>query len=425
MAKHSKKGDTKEIIRLKDYREKEKDTELRAEYEYEDEEEQAEGEKRLKKMRFPKAAYRVALILLALVLGLALWLNRESLTPQNVIDWVKLQVVGSNQGDGFPVDITGSQVLASNFASADGRALILSDTSYTVLDASGKELLSLRHDMNQPAMRAAYGKSLLYNSGSTGYLLLYGTETKLSGVADKEILAGDVAQNGRFALGLRGDHGASELQVFLEDGSLQYKYPFAADYITAVALNYDGTCGAVSTVTSLGGELISKVTVFDFNKEEPLASVESSGNFLVDMEWTERGDLYAVGESALLLASSSDYAFTEYPYDGRQITACCLEQGRAFVSISAYEHAGPSTLLIFHGKEEPLRVEFSERVTSLSVSGGTVGALTDGQALFYDYSNGMELGRASAGSDAKSIALGSESLAYVLGVSEVRTLEIK
>lgn len=411
-----KKGDTDEIVKLRDYQEPE------AYIEYEDEEEQEE--KRLKKMRIPKAVYRIVVILLVLTVGLSIWINREWLTPENVTSWIRLQLKGSEQGDGFPVSITGSSVSASNFAVQGGNALVLSDTALTMLDDSGREQLSLRHSLNQPVMKTSYGRTLLFNQGSLGYLVVSGTETEISASADRDILAGTVAQNGRFALGIRGEDGASQLNVYLKDGSLQSYYQLAQDYITAVALNYDATCGAICTVRTQGGELISKVTVFDFNQTEPIASYETADNLLLDIAWTEGGDLYAVGTSSLLISQSSHYNFTEYSYDGRQLTAYSLSQGRAFLSISAYEHAGPSTLLIFHGSAEPVRVEAKERIVSLSSSGGTVGALIDGTVHFYDYSSGTELGSAGAGADAKSLALSSERMAYVLGVSEIRTVTI-
>ena len=50
--------------------------------------------------------------------------------------------------------------------------------------------------------------------------------------------------------------------------------------------------------------------------------------------------------------------------------------------------------------------------------------LAGGEAVFCDYGTGQELARADAGTDAKSLALSSESRAYVLGVSEVRVIEL-
>lgn len=420
MAKHSKKTDsnaeTQRIIKLRDYQRTE------AHIEYDDDE--AEGEARLKKMRIPKAVYRVAVILLLLILGLAVWVNRESLRPENVISWVKLQFVGSDQGDGFPVAITGSSVYNANFTSYGGNAYVLSDTALTMLDSTGNELVSLRHSFNQPAMNSSHGKTLLYNQGSTGYIVMSGGDTVVNQSADREILCGTVAANGRYALGLWGSDCASELQVFQKDGSLQFQYSFAKDYITAIAMNYDGTYGFVCTVTGDSAELVTKITVFDFNSPTPISTFKTTDNFIVDASWTDGGDLFAVGFSGLIRANSSSYQFTEYDYGGRELTAYKLDQGRAFLSISAYKHAGPSTLLIFRGSGEPVQVEADERIVSVSTYGGTVGTLSGSSISFYDYSTGSLLGVTDSGSDAKSIALSNEKTAYILGVSEVRITQI-
>lgn len=423
MARHRKKkdknGETKEIFKL---------TSLQTpDYENDDDDPETydEGEERLKKIRIPKAVYRIALILLALVLGLACWVNRDKLTLENITSWVKLQFVGDSAGDGFPVSITGSSVAAANFTAQNGNVLILSDTALTSLDVSARSLLSLRHSFSEPSMRTAGDKTLLYNQGSVGYLLLSGTRTIVDDSAPHDILVGAVAQNGRHALGTQGEDGASELDVYQRDGSLQFQYMFARDYITAAALNYDGTMGGVCTVRAEKGELVSRIVIFDFNQPDPIAEFSVEGNYLLDLYWTEGGDIYAVGDTAILLADSSRYEFTEYSYDGRRLTAYHLGQGRAFLSVSAYEHAGPSTLLVFRKKAEPLRIEAPERIVSVSSYGGTVAVLADTNALFFDSSTGMRLGETPAGSDAKGIALSSESLAYVLGISEARTVQIR
>lgn len=439
MPKHSRDQETK-VIHLKDYQEKQDSwQEPQAQYEYgaeEDDEdlpeESSPAEEAAKRERraIPKAVYTVSLALVAVIIGLGLWINREYLTWDNLRDWAKLQVLGEEGGDGFPVPITGSTVYHSNFMSYNGAAVTLSDTALTMVNGEGKEAFSLRHDLNQPILQASAGQFLMYNSGSTGYTVLSGTEVSVSGVAEQDIIAGAVAANGRFALGLAGEYGASRLEVFLEKGGLQYEYAFANDYITAVALNHEGTWGAVCTTRSDKGEMVSKLTVFDFSQAEPVAQYESRGNLLLAAYWSENGTIYGVGDAALVSGRSSDYGFTEFDYQGRQLTAYRLAANRAFLSISAYEHAGPSTLMILNGGEDygeanPIRVEMDVRVESISVAGGTVGMLAGGEAVFCEYSTGRELARADAGADAKSLALSSESQAYVLGVSEVRTIEVR
>lgn len=429
MAKHSKKQNRRKIIQLKDHqpeslREEETPEEApKAAVEYDGEPEEEAGQKM--GWQAPKAFYRAAVVLVVLVLGLALWVNRESLTPENIWSWVQTQVMGAQGGDGYPVSITGSNVSQGNFTSYGGNAVVLSDTAFTVLGPSGQEVFSQRHSLNQPVLKEAAGNYLLYNQGSTGYLIASGTEVRLEDSAGQDILAGAVAANGRFALATQGKEGASDLTVYLETGEVQFTYSFAQDYITSLALSADGTSGIVCTVRSQGGELVSKVTVFQFDQADPVTQYESRDNLLLGASWGENGMLYAVGDSSLLWARASDLAFSEYSYQGRSPTAFRLEGGQAYVSISAYEHAGASTLLVFRNAGDPVEIQAEARIQALSVSGGTVGALIGQELVLYDASTGSELARADAGSDAQSIALSSESNAYVLGVSEVRRIQVR
>ena len=336
-----------------------------------------------------------------------------------------MQITGTGEGDGYPVAITGSSVSEGNFLSAEGNAVALSDTALTILGPSGQELFSQRHSYNQPILKAASGQYLLYNQNSTGYMVVSGTQLHLESSTEQDILAGAIAPNGRFALATQGADGATDVTVYLATGEEQFTYSFAQDYVTALALNADGTWAMVCSVRAQGGQLVSKVTVFDLNSPTPAAEFESQDNLLLAAYWGENGMLYAVGDSALLRARSGELSFSEYGYQGRTPTAFQFAGGQCYLSLSAYEHAGACTLLVFRGLEEPVQAQAEERIVSLSVSGGTVGALLDQQLVLFDAATGQELARAEAGSDAKSIALSSESAAYVLGVSEIRRLQVR
>lgn len=432
MAKHDKKDQQTKVIHLKDYRPEDQGPSIEepvAEYEYEEGPGEEEYARKRAQRHLPKAVYSISLVLLAVVIGLSLWVNREYLTWENLKAWAAYQLKGAQGGDGYPVAIIGSNVYESNFLANGGSAVVLSNTALTVVNGEGREEFSLRHSLNQPFLRAAGGRYLLYNGGSTGYQTVSGGRVQAQGVSEGDIISGCIAPSGKFALALQSGHGASKLEVYMPDGSLQYEYPFAQDYITALALNYDGSFGAVCTVRSEKGQMVSQMTIFDFTQTDPIARYETRENLLLGAGWGENGVIYGVGDAALLSARSQDYQFTEYSYQGRQLTAFCLSGGRAFLSISAYEHAGASTLLALDGGEplgeaNPVRVEQAQRIEAISSYGGVVGLLAGGQVVFCDYTTGMELGRAEAGADAKSVALASESRAYVLGVSEVRSVSV-
>ena len=96
-------------------------------------------------------------------------------------------------------------------------------------------------------------------------------------------------------MGMQSPQGASYLNVYLKNGTVQYNYLFARDYITAVALNYDASYGAACTVHSEKGEMVSKITIFNFREQDPIAEYETRGNLLLGVYWSENGNIYAVG----------------------------------------------------------------------------------------------------------------------------------
>ena len=342
MAKHSEKRGGRKVIRLEDHlpqhqatpaqeppHQEEASPEEAPQATIEYGEEEAAGEEQKKARQVPKALYRVAVVLLVLVLGLAIWVNRGNLTPQNIWNWIQVQITGTGEGDGYPVAITGSSVSEGNFLSAEGNAVALSDTALTILGPSGQELFSQRHSYNQPILKAASGQYLLYNQNSTGYMVVSGTQLHLESSTEQDILAGAIAPNGRFALATQGADGATDVTVYLATGEEQFTYSFAQDYVTALALNADGTWAMVCSVRAQGGQLVSKVTVFDLNSPTPAAEFESQDNLLLAAYWGENGMLYAVGDSALLRARSGELSFSEYGYQGRTPTAFQFNGGSA------------------------------------------------------------------------------------------------
>lgn len=409
----STKADTQEIDKIREERPV-------ASFTYEDEE-------TVKKMpkTLPKWVYRSVLILAAAAVILAIGLNAGNLTPNKIVNWLKVQIMGVSASDGFPVSITGSNVMKENFTQQAGVAAVLSDTSLSFINTAGEEVSSIHHSFSDPALASAEGMYMLYNVGSTGYILESGGETLLNGTAPNDLLAAAVAQNGRYLLGMQGSDGASYFNVYFKDGTLQYNYIFAKDYITAVTLNYDGSYGAVATVRSEKGELISKITVFDFQSAEPVTSYEMHGTLLLGLYWSDNGQLYGVGDTAAVSADTATFTFREYYFESRQLTAFHFDENKAYVSVSSYEHTGPSTILVIDGSQEYKKIETGSRVEDISVSGSVVGTLEETSVNFYDAGNGNLIGSASAGTDAKSIALINNRSAFVLGVNEIRATEMK
>lgn len=374
--------------------------------------------------RISTNVYKIIVILLAAALVLVIMENREDLTVGNIGNWIRTKAVGLGFGDGYPVDLTGSTADPGNFGADDDSVYVVSDTALTVLNGSAKELFSVRHSYNNPAVSVAGDRYLLYNAGGTGYRIDTASGTALETAADCDITAAAISNSGKFALALQPADYAAELRVFLKDGTEQYSYKLADTYISAVALNADGTRGAVASVTSRSGELVSHITVLDFSKAEPVAEYESAGNMILSLMWSATNRVIAIGDTQTLV-SNARFEFEAYDYGGREITAFCTTDRRAAVSVSNYAYGGSSTLLVFENNAEPVETELPGRAEWISCAGSKAAALLPDMVVTADMATGALDAACDITADTKGIALANEGAVYLMGVREIRKENLK
>lgn len=375
--------------------------------------------------RVSKKLYKIAAILLAAVVLLLVLENWQNLTPANIGNWIRTKAVGFGFGDGYPADLVGSTADPGNFGTNGGNLYVVSDTALTVMNSSAKTLFTARHSYNNPAVAVASDRYLLYNMGGTGYQVETVSGTQVSGTSENgNITVGAMSNSGKFALALQPVDKASQLCVYNRDGSLQYQYDFADMYINAIALNNDGTRGAVSVVSSRNGSLVTTIAVLDFSETEPIATYEIENNLVLGLLWTSNNRILAIGDQGAFV-SDTGFSFTSYDYGGRTVTALCLTASRAIVSVSNYAYGGDSTLLIFSNSAEPVEVELPGRATSLCSAGSKVAALLSDRVVSADLMTGRVENYCESSADTKGIAMADEGSVYMLGVREIRKENLK
>lgn len=375
-------------------------------------------------LHISKNIYKVILVLIIAAVVLVVMENREDLTLGNIGNWIRTKAVGLGFGDGYPTELTGSTADPGNFGSSEGNMYVVSDTSLTVMNSSAKELFSARHSYNDPAVAENGGRYLLYNVGGTGYQVVTASGMEIEATAESDITTAAMAQSGKFALALQPADYAAELCVFMKDGTKQYSYKFADTYITAIALNSDGTRGAAASVTSKSGAIVSRITVFDFSEEEPTAVYECSGNMIIGLLWSNDNRVIAVGDTQTLV-SDTKFNFEAYDYGGREVTALCMTNNRAIVSVSNYAYGGSSTLLVFEKRVTPLEIELPGRAGWITSTGHKTAVLLPDMVISADLSTGRLEGECDISADTKGIAMADESMVYLLGVHEVRKENLK
>lgn len=390
-----------------------------AEVVYEEDEQKKKESKRVM-----KAIYIAALALMAVIIVFALWQNRSSLSLDSIKTWIRLTTQGDITGDGFPVYITGNNVLAENFGGLNGNVVILSDTAVSCIDKTGLERHSHRHSFEEPAAKFQNGYALLYNLGGKSYAVDDASKEVISGKSDTDIYAVSVASDGTYALGTKGDDYTGEVDVYQKDGKKKYHYGFVEGSVSALSLNPSGTKAVVCTLDSRGGTMVTKITVLDFSSEQKLMEYEAEDNMIFDVNWNADGYVYFVGDKGLMYCKDDAFVFSSFEYEDKSLTSYHLDGQRAIVSCSAYEHAGACNVTIFDGENAPVELSFENRVSSISSFGGTVAVLSGKQVLAYDALTGVSLGKAETGTDTKAIVLADESTVYTKGIRDIGLIQL-
>ncbi len=371
--------------------------------------------------RIPRWAYRAALALLLCILGMLLWFNRENLAPQNVVDWVQSLVVGIGVGDGYPVAVAGSAVSTGNFQSAGGDLVYVSDTRILALNSTAHEIVSRQHSYGSPVLRTAGNRMLVFDLGGRGWRVETQTRLLSSGENETDLLAGDIAANGRWALVSEEEGYAGQLRVYQPDGTELYHFSFADFYITSVALNRDGTRAVACGVSAQEGALLSAAYLFDFSQPDPVARELYEGTVLLRAFYNEDGTVFLVGETMAGLLREDGSGRVDVPYGARQLADFDASGGRLALGFAPFEGAGSGSVSVLDSTGALVRdLSFQDPVDSVSLSGDVVGVLSGGAVSAWAVTTGQAYGSFGAGNDARAAVLANEGGAYVLGINEIR-----
>lgn len=379
--------------------------------------------KRMKKKtplsRLPKWVYSIIAVLLIAVLGLFVWFSVDN--SNGIGRWFWEVAVGTGQGDGYPSSIVGSTVSRGNFMTMNKNVVALSDTALTVMNNTAKQLVNRQHGFNHPMLQASNGRYLIYNLGGTGFKIEGSSETIYESNAENNIIACDIADNGRYALVTESKGYFSALSVYLTDNSVQYRYNFAEYYVVDISLNSDGTRAAVAALTAKDGGIVSAVYIFDFSSPTPVAVLTYNETLIEKVVYLENGTVAAIGDTVTSMINGTTGEKVDYNYQSRQMTDYAVDRNRVALVLTPYDNKSTNKIVLLDSAAtEKTVIESGNSIDAVSLYGDTVAALSGHKITGYSSSSGDAFSTVDAGSDARSIALSDEANIYILGVSQIR-----
>lgn len=376
----------------------------------------------------PEAVKKIIIgVCVALAAGLIVFAfaNRDNLTWDNISNWWTYDVLG-NAGNGYPVNLIGTEVKSGNFSVNQNHVAYASDTSFVTLNSTGSEIANVQLRYSKPVMKSSGNRFLTYGIGATGYQIQDFDGMLYSGEAEGAIYTADISSNGVYGIVTEGGGYLSILYVFNSNNNRIYKYSFSEYYINSIALNSDGSGGIACGIASDNGAVKTGVYVLDFAKEEPVSQYSISADTIVDCDYLNDNRAVLVGQSSSYVIKRGEENYVTIKYDSKTLANYCFNPDtNSFALALSKSGDGRNCVIDIYNDngERTSSIDTDYGAESISLYKGTV-AILDGNTAYGFNSTGDLLYSCDTGTGSKRLILTSDNTAYVLSVNQVRYFDL-
>lgn len=184
---------------------------------------------------------------------------------------------------------------------------VLTDSEMLYFDASGSITRSAEHDYISPAFASYEREFLVYDRGTPHYRLEINAAVYGEYTANGDILTAAVGKKGNYAVATLSDGGfQSKLYVYAADGTLQFEWGSAKNFITAIALSDDGKHYAVALAGVENAAYTSQIQAFEHGAEQALYTLSYADTSVLAIDYMKNDTLALVTD-----------AFVAYVTDGQ------------------------------------------------------------------------------------------------------------
>lgn len=347
----------------------------------------------------------------------------DTLSPNGITEWF---VFSSVTDEDFSIDISGTSIIERNLQINSTGLIYVSDTSIVDLNYDGSKKYSEQHNFTNPIIKTSDTYSIAYNAGGSNYRILSETGELYRGTQGSSITDCDITPLGSYAVISDQTGYLSILSVYDKDNNLIYTYSFNDYYAISVSLNESGTMAAVGAVNSVDGQLVSKVYVIDFSKTTPVNIYTYNDQIIYDVDFVSEDNFAVVTDSLISVISIDKHKEIPYSFGTRVLTAYDISYDTGIVlSLSRSDDGRDCSIISLDTSGNEINNFSTEfKVFSIDVKDDKIAFLSSNTLYLYN-SYGDTFGEWEVGTDAKSLILPKKDTAYILGVSEIRKVDLK
>lgn len=358
-------------------------------------------------------------------LFLILWVNRVNLAPVNVALYVKGKFCSFGIGQGFPYKFDGTKITTENLKVHDGNIFALSDTSFEIINSSGKLIRKIKHKFSNPCLKISGVRQLIYDIGGKNFKIescsgsIYDKET------NKEIITAAISDSGVYSIVTRSVTHLAELTVYSKNNLEKYKYSFSDSHVTDMVLSADGKEGLVSAISAQNGEVISTIYILDFKSETPKSQFKLENNIITNVEYLPNGKIVAIGDKYMSFINTKSKTIENYFYNEKILKFYEINKEHGvYCCMSSSDNKSKDDLIFINTSgKKTYEITAPENLTNISWRKNKIVGLSSGEIISLN-ENGTINGYIKTKYHDKKIILLPGSNAYVLRAETIDKIKI-
>ena len=319
-------------------------------------------------------------------------------------------------GDGFPVEVTGSDVVS--LQNAGGDLAVIGQNRVLYYNPNGRKVREIRHNLYNVDGTCYRSKTLLYDRGGNDLKVYNGEKELFSQNYAKSIYCAELSSSGSLAVATRSDTHTSQVTVYNDKFASIYEWYSAEGYVLDLCLPTSGKVLAAATLEAQDGQLVNSVNLLDLTRKQETRRLDFAGEIVVDMT-VSGGDqnLYVLTDKKFYeISLSAATVLNTYDFSAQGLWYYHFDEGIFTLVTGNYvEERSLNVVRLTPGFAEPRYTACTDHFIDVRSDSGHTYVLTDNELHVYDAQ--MQPEAVYDTPDASSLELIGDDVYYLTGSS--------
>lgn len=291
-----------------------------------------------------KKAKKIIWIVLGIVVVLLIVLKVCEIDFADINNKLGSSSISSGAESGYPYSVDVRK--DSEMQLINGKFYTVSDNSVVSLDpATAKEAYAFDHGYASPVLKSSGNYTCLFDRGGTRIRLDSIGENLYEKTLDRNIITAQVAKNGTIVYSVFTDDAKCKIVAVNKNETKKLDFSVNDGYVTSLAVNSNASEIAFTTVNSKNAFLSSTVHILDVSNESELFAKEYKKSNILDLHFTDSGNLYVVGDTFLSLVKSNKNAQDVYKQGSiSTVNYCFTSSNELVINYSGFSNSSKSKI---------------------------------------------------------------------------------